>query len=640
MSCEIAILCEKPVQGKAIALALSDSAVKRGSSYRLSINGSSVVVVWSIGHITSLSDPEAYSEKYKRWRLEDLPIIPRLSQIKREVNPKQFKHLQYVVKILEGAGRILVATDRDREGELIAREILSRCNLSDSTQLFRVPINALDDVSIRSAFKHLTPHQLENRQASCAQMRAIADWLLGLNLTRLYSLVHGDNITGNSTIHIGRVSTPTLYLVWLREAAISAFVPHWIYQVKATFGVGHLRLSGEWVCQSEEVDDRGRCLSQREQQTVLHRCTEIGTARLVSHVSETKRTGAPLPYDLNTLQSKAIHSIGCTAKDVQSSLQSLYERHGLITYPRTESRYLPSSSKRTVGLTVEAIRRDDVGAKLAVFVSTQQLDQRVFDDQKVHANHHAIIPTSKSIDRSVLSPLENKLYDLIARSYLAQFAPPCIEEHSLVTLSVGHERFECHDKRIGQIGWRAITQGKYDGRFTSAYSAVDERLDLSHLDAGDTITLLALNAHDYETSPPRAYSEGSLLSAMKNLPRESLNGDHDAIKQLAGTGGIGTAATRAEIVFNCLQRDYLVRDTGTSRLQLTERGRQLLLLVDIAIKSPLVTALWESDLESIEIGRMSEADFYKKVASWVRDIVEKSRNHIDAKDSVNVPRIN
>ena len=434
-------LCEKPSQGKDIGRILG--ATQRGEGC---LTGSGVTVTWCIGHLVEAAAPEAYDPQLRRWSMEQLPIIPQ--QWRVEVKPKTAAQFRVVKALLAKATHLIIATDADREGELIAREIIDLCGYHGPIQ--RLWLSALNDASIRAALGRLRPASETLPMYHAALARSRADWLVGMNLSRLFTLL-GRQAGYDGVLSVGRVQTPTLKLVVDRDRAIAAFAPVPYWAVDVSLSVGGRVFIAQWAAPEACADDAGRCLQQAAAQQAAQQIRATGSARVVSAKTERVREGPPLPFDLGTLQTMCSKQLGLDVQETLRIAQALYETHKATTYPRSDSGYLPESMLAEVPTVLDSLLASDPALRPVMDQLDRTQRSRAWNDSKVTA-HHGIIPTLEPANLSAMSDKELAVYRLIRAHYLAQFLPHHEFDRTEVALACGQQRLTATGKRV-------VTQG-------------------------------------------------------------------------------------------------------------------------------------------------------------------------------------
>lgn len=584
------VLAEKPSVARDIARVLN--CKKKGNGF---LEGSYYVVTWALGHLVTLADPEVYHDQYKTWRLEDLPIMPET--LKLVVIKKTGKQFQTVKTQMnrKDIKEIVIATDAGREGELVARWIIEKARVKKPIK--RLWISSVTDKAIKEGFRHLrNGKDYENLYAS-AVARAEADWLVGINATRALSTKF------NAQLSCGRVQTPTLAMIARREEEIKSFVPEQFFGIKAV--TDHFVLT--W--QDSRSKDQ-KTFSKEKRDAVLAKLARK-KAEIISVKKTHKKSYPPALYDLTELQRDAHNRFGFSAKETLSVLQRLYEHYKLVTYPRTDSRYLSSDIVGTLKERVDAVSVRPYSTFTArLLVRPIKGNASFVNDQKV-SDHHALIPTEQTPHLDQLSDKERKIYDLIVKRFLAVLYPPFEYEQTSIQARIGDEIFTAKGKRVLSIGWKEIYGKEIDDE-------EDEDQLLPELREGEWIPVIDLQPTEGETKPPAPFNEGTLLSAMENPAKYMENKRKDLIQTLGKTGGLGTVATRADIIEK-LFHTFLIEKKGKD-IHITSKGKQLLDLVPDKLKSPALTAEWEQKLEAISKGKLSKQAFLREIRTYAKGV--------------------
>lgn len=608
-------LCEKQLQAEDVANALGSFSKAEGF-YRI---GSDTIVTWAKGHLLEMCNPEDYNPRFKRWNITDLPIKP--DKWKKRVRFDAKDQFNVVQVLIQKASMIYIATDLDREGESIARELLERCEYGGHVK--RIRITALDQDSLRAALNDARDVGETTFLADAAEARQKADWLVGMNLTRLYTLL-AQSMGVNETFHVGRVSIPTITLVCDRDRKIAEHIPSHYFSLKINCEYEGQSFEAKWIPPEEHCDEKKRCLIRQVRNDAgLAAKGKMGI--ITSLDFKQRKSKAPLPFDLNSLQQIACSRWGYTSKEVQNGLQTLYERHKAITYPRTENRYLPSSFIGMVSNILTAIEHSGQAGKQIVggVLPDNVLYARVFDDEKVDPAHHAIIPTRQRVRLELLNKLEARLYHLISRYFVAQFYPHNVSEKSEVEIAVEGSLYRATGSKILVTGWKSVL-GK---NLTLIEDAGEKDLTgnppLPKLSFNDRITVTQITPKDNLTTPPDYFTEATLIAAMK---RVGLFVDDDQLrKTLNDTAGLGTAATRAEIIETAIKRGYIQRERHRKRITSTEKGQELISVLPHQISSPATTAQWEMRLEQVANGQVDGKEFIDEIVEWIERIVTATR---------------
>ena len=594
------VLAEKPSVARDIARVLKCG--KKGNGY---LEGDRYVVTWALGHLVTLADPEVYDESYKAWRIEDLPMLPsplRLTVIKQ--SGKQYQTVKQQL-LRKDVGEVIIATDAGREGELVARWILEKANVRKPVK--RLWISSVTDKAIVEGFRQLKDgRQYENLYAS-AEARSIADWYVGINATRALTCKF------NAQLSCGRVQTPTLAIIARREQEIKQFKPRPYYGLAAT--ADGLRLT--W--RSKQTNETRTY--ERAQVEGLYMKLSGLDARIAEVTKKRKRTFAPALYDLTELQRDANKQFGYSAKETLSIMQTLYEQHKVLTYPRTDSRYLSSDIVGTLPERLRAVQFPPY-AMIAgrILKSGVKARQGVVDDAKV-SDHHAIIPTEQSPVYHKLSDRERKIYDLVVKRFLAVLLPPHEYDETRISAEIGGEIFVARGKIIAVPGWKEV-YGQIDEEEADE-DGLGEQV-LPQVVAGDTIKVASLNVTNGETSPPKRFTEATLLTAMENPAPYMAGESRELIQTIGKTGGLGTVATRADIIEKLFASFYI--EKRGQEIHPTSKGMQLLELVPEELRSPVMTAEWEMKLEKIAKGSLNKQAFVTEMQEFAKSAVKEIKS--------------
>lgn len=598
-------LCEKPSQAKDIAAVLGAS--RRGDGCWV---GANATVTWCIGHLLETAPPDAYDERYKRWVLADLPIIPE--KWKMRVKPKTASQFKAVKRLLGEASELVIATDADREGEMIARELVEHCRYRGPIQ--RLWLSALDDASIRKALSALKPGAETFNLYHSALGRSRADWLIGMNMSRLFTLL-GRQAGYQGVLPVGRVQTPTLRLVVDRDRSISDFVPVAFWAIDVQLNHNSQLFTAQWRADPDTCDDQDRCLDQAHAQQAATAMQNASSARVVKLRTERMREVAPLPFDLGTLQEICSKKLGLGAQETLDISQALYETYKLVTYPRSDCGYLPQSQHGEATAILAALAHADPAlAPLAGHLDPQRRS-RAWNDAKVSA-HHGIIPTAAAKNLERLSGKHRAVYTLIRARYLAQFLPNHEYDRTQADFDCAGQALRAVGKQIVEPGWKralpeALTPAK--GREAPAPQP------LPRLHEGLDCAVANVHLKDLWTQPPKPFTEGDLIKAMKNVAK--LVQDPLLKQKLKDTTGIGTEATRAGIIQGLIDRGYMSKNGKA--LAATPAAFSLIDAVPRAIADPGTTAIWEQALDMVQSGEMTLDIFVAKQAAWMRKHIER-----------------
>ncbi|ABM31163.1 DNA topoisomerase III [Paracidovorax citrulli] len=619
------VLCEKPSQGKDIARVLGARQREAGC-----LAGPGIKVTWGIGHLIEAAPPEAYGEHFQRWSLETLPIVPQQWRwVVKADTASQFKVVQ---RLLAQASELIIATDADREGEMIARELIEYCGYRGPIQ--RLWLSALNDASIRKALGALRASHETLPLYHCALARSHADWLVGINLTRLFTLL-GRKAGFDGVLSVGRVQTPTLKLVADRDREIAAFVPVPFWSIEVSLSAGAQAFSAHWVPPATVTDAAGRCLQQSAAQHAAAAVRTAGHAQVTGIDTERVQEGPPLPFDLSTLQEVCSRRLGLDVQETLDIAQALYETHKATTYPRTDAGYLPENMLTEVPTVIRSLLKTDPALQPLM----QRLDlgqrSRAWNATKIAA-HHAIIPTLEPADLSKMSEKELAVYRLIRAHYLAQFLPHYAYDRTMVRLACGGQALQASGKQVVDAGWKAAfaapsipgAGAETPEAETDSEAPRDQALPTLH--EGMACEVRSLDLKSLYTKSPPPYTQGELVKAMKTVAK--LVTDPRLKQTLRDTTGIGTEATRANIISGLLARGFLVRKGRVVRASKT--AMTLIDAVPAAIADPGTTAIWEQALHMIEARTMDLDTFVSKQAAWVSQLVEQ---HREATLAIRVP---
>ena len=595
----ILTICEKPSQARDIARQLKASERKDGY-----LEGNGYQVTWCVGHLLELAPPEYYRPDIKPWRIEKLPVIP--TEWKMLVSVKTKKQFNIIKQLLKNAKYVVIASDPDREGESIVREILDECNYFGKIE--RLWLNALDDASIQKALKNIRPGKDTENLYYAAQARSRSDFVIGMNLTMGASALYGVN----SVLSIGRVQTPTLKMVVDRDRAIEAFKSQDYFVLKALFsGDEDKQVWATWKAPDSVLDTEGHCLDQQVVDSIAAKVDE--EPGIVSHFKESKKTQkAPLCFSLSALQKKASSVFGYSAKQVLSLAQALYEKHKATTYPRTDCGYLPEDQFHEVSKVLEAIASADPTLKPLLAHCDDTFRSLVWNNKKITA-HHAIIPTMNNrVDISALSEAEFNIYDLIRRQYLAQLMGDYEYLQRTVEIHCAGETFIATGNTPVTLAWKHAFNMKEPA---ADHEAENNTIPL--LKTGQPVQIQETVVESKQTKPPARFTEGTLIEAMKTVGKWV---EDDALKKtLKDNQGIGTEATRANIIELLFKRGYLQRQS--KQVLSTDKGRALIDIAPDLVKNPVLTAEWEQQLEHIAEGKGQLDSFVHSQTALLKDML-------------------
>ncbi len=585
------VLAEKPSVARDIARVLGAKRSADGF-----IEGDKYVITWALGHLVTLADPDAYDDKYKAWRLEDLPMLPE--KMKLVVIKQTSKQFRTVSKLMGRADidRLIIATDAGREGELVARWIMMKAHFKKPA--FRLWISSQTDRAIKEGFSKLKPAREYDNLYYSAQARAEADWLVGLNVTRALTCRF------NAQLSAGRVQTPTLALIVQREEEILAFKPKDFFTLQAVLkGFSATFRDGK---NNTRFSDRAFVEGIQKSLT--------GKNATVSKLEKSaKKQAPPAAYDLTELQRDANKKFGYSAKQTLSLMQSLYERHKVLTYPRTDSRYITDDIVATIPERLRAIAQ---GAyqKAAMTLYRKPLCVKYIVNNAKVTDHHAIIPTEQPANFSKLTFDERNIYDLVVKRFLAVLSEPCEYDEVKVTLDIGQKSFYAKGKSMKKSGWREV--------YGSSSEDEDEDAEiksqsLPELREGMTLPVLNTKIVTGKTRPPARYTEATLLSAMENPSKQIEDKKLKAI--IETTSGLGTPATRADIIEKLFD-NFSIERVG-KEIHPTAKGKQLIKIVPPDLKSATLTAQWEQQLQNISRGTASMKKFIGEMREYASELV-------------------
>ena len=601
------VIAEKPSVARDLADALPGT-FENHDSY---LESEDTVITFAVGHLVELIDPEDYDERFKKWRMADLPIVPEEFKL-RPRDKKAEKQLKVIHKLLQrdDVDRIVNACDAGREGELIFAYIYETSGVDKPVE--RLWISSMTKTAIKEGFESLRPGEQLRQLEAAARSRSEADWLVGMNATRA-ATIRGRAWVGG-VVSLGRVQTPTLALLVKREREIQAFVPEPYWLVHAQFDP---RYEGLWF----EGGETRLKEAKRAEEIAAKVSGKDGVVESVERKEQSER--APLLYDLTSLQRDANRRFGFSARRTLQGAQSLYEDKKAITYPRTSSRWLSGDLVAQLKPTAATLQPIGEYAAAARYVlGLQQLPlARVVNDSKV-TDHHAVIPTDVEHDVSRFSPDERRIFDLVARRFLAVFHPPARYARTTVVTLVEEERFRSRGKITLEAGWRGVY-----GLVSEADQAAqkqdeegeNESAELPPLEQGQAITCAKAEVEAKETKPPPRYTEATLLSAMETAGKLI---DDEELREAMKESGLGTPATRAETIETLIRREYIER--GGKDLMPTPKGLQVItMLEEHPLTSPELTGSWEKRLTDIEHGEEDRSKFIGDIAEFTRATVEK-----------------
>ena len=596
------VIAEKPSVARDIARVLGANQKNGGI-----LEGKNYVVTWALGHLVTLADPEEYDRKYEKWEMATLPMLPK--EMKLVVIRQTGRQFSVVKTQLfrKDIGEIIIATDAGREGELVARWILEKAGCHKPIK--RLWISSVTDKAIKEGFANLKDgHDYDNLYRA-AVARAEADWLVGMNGTRALTCKY------NAQLSCGRVQTPTLAMIAKREEEIRKFVP------KEYYGISLETQDVKWTWRDEKTKSF-RTFSRERAEQIKGRL-ENDALEITSVEKKAKKTMAPGLYDLTTLQREANLKYGFSAKETLNIMQRLYENHKVLTYPRTDSRYI---GKDIVPTIKERLKACGIGPyrKLAGALMNKpvQVNGSFVDDKKV-SDHHAIIPTEQFVQLDHMTNEERKIYDMVVRRFLAVLYPASQYEQVTMEAKAAGETFAASGKVIKSMGWKEVYEGGADDDLEDEADDEKKLKDqrLPEMKTGTRLKILKTSLNTGKTKPPARFTEATLLAAMENPVKFMETRDKEAVKTLGETGGLGTVATRADIIEK-LFHSFMMEKKG-NEIHITSKAKQLLELVPEDLKKPELTADWEMKLSQIAKGRIRQGDFLHQIRDYTCEIVDE-----------------
>lgn len=584
------VLAEKPSVGKELAKALN--CKKSGAGY---VEGGNYIVTWALGHLVELAGPEYYGEKYKKWDMENLPVLPQKMAL--QVISETSKQFHTVKTLLQkgDVGQLIIATDAGREGELVARWIIEKVGFHKPIK--RLWISSQTEKAIKEGFAHLRDGKEYLNLYRAAVGRAEADWLVGLNITRALTCKY------NAQLSAGRVQTPTLAIIVQREEEIKKFRSKKYYNVRA----GLEKFSVIWQNENNQT-----AIDSKEAAEELARSVQ-GTAFRVAAVTASKKIiPPPMLYDLTELQRDANKLYQMSPKETLNAMQHLYETYKALTYPRTDSRYLTEDIVPTLGERLRAVAKGEFSPLVSEILRGKAAIAKACINNSKVSDHHAIIPTEESVSIASLPTPEKRIYLLVVKRFLACFYPPYEYEQIRAELVSGKERFYATGQVVLKKGFRAVADGAEE---EGQEEELENKQTLPPMKKGDVFHCQKVQVAEKQTLPPSRYTEASLLSAMENPSRFIQD---KRMKGFIG-GGLGTPATRADIIEKLYQSFYIEKK-GNSMVP-TSKGVQLIQLAPPDLKEPLLTAKWEEQLEQISKGKLQKDKFIQEIKEYAEALV-------------------
>lgn len=593
------VLAEKPSVGRDIARVLN--CKKKGNGY---IEGDRYIVTWGLGHLVTLAEPDAYGEKYKKWTMEDLPILPKTMKLEIIKNTsKQYNSVKSQMH-RKDVNEIIIATDAGREGELVARWIIDKAKVKK--RIKRLWISSVTDKAIKEGFARLKDGKEYENLYHSAVARSEADWVVGINGTRALTVKY------NAQLSLGRVQTPTIAMIAEREDEIKKFKPVDYYGIV----VDTKDLKFTW---QDKNSNSNRSFNHDRIKDAMDSIKDKDL-EITAIEKKAKKSYPPGLYDLTELQRDANRIFGFSAKETLGVMQRLYENHKILTYPRTDSKYISEDIVPTLKDRVKASTVFDyqkIGSKI---ISKTIKGNKSFVDNSKVSDHHAIIPTEERVVYSNLNENEKKIYDLVIRRFLSILMPAYEYEQTTISGNINGEIFTARGKRVLSLGWKEIYQrDNYEEE-----SDEDENQSLPKINKGEKLKVRRVIETQGQTKAPAPFNEGTLLQAMEN-PVKFMSEEDKSLKKIIGeTGGIGTVATRADIIEK-LFNTFLMEKNGKD-IHVTSKGKQLLEIVPEEMKSPTLTAEWEQKLERIAKGKLTKEKFINEMRDYSKEIVNEIKN--------------
>jgi DNA topoisomerase-3 len=583
------VLAEKPSVGRDIARVLNcNKKLGKGA-----IEGNDYIVTWALGHLVTLARPELYDQKYASWDLNALPMMPE--KLKLEVIPKTSGQFKLVKKLMyrKDVTEIIIATDAGREGELVARWIIDMANVKKP--LKRLWISSVTDGAIKKGFKNLKNGKEYRSLYKAAVARSEADWFVGLNATRALTTKY------NAQLSCGRVQTPTLAMIQAREREIIEFkaVKYWEIDAKSS------GITFKW---QDKKTNSTRCFN-KERIEKIYAGIQNKELEIIKLDEKIKKSYAPELYDLTTLQRDANKLHGFSAKETLKIMQTLYERYKALTYPRTDSRYLTDDIVSTLKERLDAVNNNVYREGVQKAKLNGLKGNKHFVDNKKVSDHHAIIPTEQRIEMSRLEFKERKIYEMVVQRFIEVLLPPYEYSEMVIEAEINGELFKAKSTKTLKKGWKIFSQNS------------DKNCDVENIKEGMKIRVQNLKRSENYTQPPARFDEGKLLAAMENPKKYMETNDKSLLKTIGETGGLGTVATRADIIEK-LFNTHLI-EKRDQKIYITSKGKQLLELAPKALTSPELTAEWEIKLEQISKNKFDSRKFISEIRAYTSELVKE-----------------
>lgn len=619
-------IAEKPSVAKAICAELG--IVKKGAGFNECKGGN--VVTWCFGHLLEQAEPDFYTDAdipvnkkgKKIWRMKDLPIFPKIWKL----NAKNDKGVKAQLKTIKGllvrADIVVNCGDPDREGQLLVDEILEFFKYRKSVQRFWV--SAQDSASIRKGLASLQPNAKFKGMKLAAEGRSRADWLLGMNLTRALTLAHSTN-QQRRLIAVGRVQTPTLALVAQRDELVKNFKPVPFYNLRSLLSSGSASFTATWKPSEGQIglDSEKRLISSEQAKKLFNELSNAQSATVLKAEKTAKKTSQPKSFSLADIQLEASNRFGFTAQETLDTCQSLYEVHKIASYPRSDCQFLPESQHSDAASVLSAIAKTAPQLASLTQKANPNIKSATWNDQKITA-HHGIIPTQQSAEWSNLTEKEKKIYELIARRYLAQFFPEHSFDASSISLKIKNETFSATGKVTTASGWKVVY-----GDFSAEEEKEESNQSLPALRVGSVIPVKKIEIVQDKTKAPASFTEGSLIAAMEKIHNVVENPEHK--KLLKDGDGIGTPATRAAIITELKNKGYL--ESKGKKIHATQEGVALLDLVPALVKNPVLTAIFERKLKEVEAGKTELESFLEAQKKFIQQEVSKAKALLEEKSA-------
>ena len=589
------VVSEKPSVAMAYAKVLGVTNRKDGY-----LEGGGYLVSWCIGHLVELAPPNIYDEKYVKWSIADLPILPQQWQyLVSASTKKQFGVLKDLMNRPD-VDSIVCATDAGREGELIFRLVYQQTGCKKPFS--RLWLSSMEDSAIREGFANLKPSTEYDALYQAALCRERADWMVGINASRLFSCLYGQPLA------VGRVMTPVLAMTVVREAAIAAFVPEKFYTVD-------LELTSGCTASSRRIPEKSVA------ENLLKACRKEMVATIQRITRKEKSENPPPLYDLTTLQREANQKYGFSAKETLNIMQRLYENHKVLTYPRTDSRYIGKDVVPTIKERLQACGTGPYRKLAGALVNKPIQTSAGFVDDKKVSDHHAIIPTEQFVQLDHMTNEERKIYDMVVRRFLSVLYPPAVYELVSMEGTAAGETFAASGRIVKSAGWREVYEGGWQDEEEEDSSDKLKDQQLPELTEGQKLTVESASLTNGKTKPPARFTEATLLGAMENPVHFMESHDKKAAKTLGETGGLGTVATRADIIEK-LFNSFMMEKRG-NEIYITSKAKQLLELVPEELKKPELTADWEMKLSDIANGKLRQDKFLTGIRKYACEIVDE-----------------